>query len=76
MTPAWQPQWSKWAAAIVLAQVVGLIVYEVWALHESGDNWPTITALSVAVMREHWWAAVVILGTLGWLLVHFIRRLI
>lgn len=68
--------WSRWAAVIVLAQVAGLIVYEVYALHNKTDSWPTITALSVAAMKEHWWATVAILGTLGWLLVHFIKRLV
>jgi hypothetical protein len=28
----------------------------------------------IAAIKEHWWAGVVILGTLGWLIVHFAKR--
>jgi hypothetical protein len=71
---AWHPEWSKLAAVIVLAQVAGLLAYEVWALHRPGDSWPTITAMAIAAIKEHWWAGVVIIGTLGWLIVHFAKR--
>lgn len=70
-----KPEYSKWGAVIVLAQVVGLIIYEVYALHSKTDSWATITSMSVAVMKEHWWATVAILGTLGWLIFHFARRI-
>jgi hypothetical protein len=68
------PAWNKWAAVIVLAEVAGLVAYEVWALHEPGDSWPTITAMTIAAIKQHWWIGVVILGCLGWLIVHFAKR--
>lgn len=74
MTPAWQPEWSKWAAAIVLVQVIGLIGYEVWALHSAGDSWPTITRMTMAVIKRDWWLGIVILGGLTGLVVHFAKE--
>ena len=59
----------------MLSQIVGLVGYEVWALSDKQDSWPTITALTVAVIREHWWAGLAIFGCLGWLIVHFARRI-
>lgn len=67
--------WSVWAPIIVLSQVMGLIVYEVIALHRPDDSWPTITAMTIFAMKKHWWVAPVIFGTLGWLIVHFAKRL-
>lgn len=66
--------WSRWAAVIVLAQVAGLIVYEIFALRRPGDSWPTITSMTMAAIKRNWWIGVVILGTLGWLIYHFLKR--
>ena len=70
-----KPEWSKWAAVIVLAQVAGLLVYEVYALHNKGDSWPTITSMTVAAIKAHWWIGICIFGCLGWLIFHFAKRL-
>lgn len=69
-----KPEYSKWAAVIVLAQVFGLVAYEIYALRGKGDQWPTITSMTVAAIKDQWWIGVVIIGTLGWLIVHFLKR--
>jgi len=69
-------EWSKWAAVLVLAQVGGLLAYEFYALRTSGDSWPTITAMSVAVMKKYWWALIAILGTIMWLFLHLLVRVV
>lgn len=70
------PEWSKWAAIIVLIELGSLLVYEFWALHEPGDSWPTITALTVALMKRYWWALVAIIAALITLTIHFIMAYI
>ena len=69
-----KPEYSKWGAIIVLTLVSGLVAYEIFALRGKHDKWATITTLTVMAIKEHWWIGVVILGTLGWLIVHFLRR--
>lgn len=69
-----KPEYSKWGAIIVLVQVFGLVAYEIFALRGKHDQWPTITTLTVNAIKDQWWIGVVIIGTLGWLIVHFLKR--
>lgn len=69
------PQWSKIALYFYLAFGVGLFALEIIGLRSDKDRWPTITEMTILAIRWKWWIAIIIFGFLGWLFVHFARRI-
>lgn len=70
-----KPEWSRVILYLWLAFGVFGFVLELIGLHNDDDNLPPLTTIVVQTIRQHWWVGLLVFGFIGWLGVHFGRRL-